>query len=298
MAAEVITPSGNGAHPMLVAFVVRIDYHNITRADLARSSDSKNIQIITLPSATEIALAERLPSYMIPAIFFAVDSIPVNSSGKTDRKKLQSIGADFTMQQLADMQGDGAQEKRLPSTEVESELQQIFARVLNIDPVSIGVDDSFFRLGGDSITAMQVSSLARSTIGNISSADIMRKKNYLATGSIASLSAEQSLFRSYTRHTRGERSTSRPQPYSDAVLPPGAETPSTIRPELLATLTWNHTTGILESFIGDYRVKTFNTSLAVYQKPDREPLAAADLERHRQLLQPPSCKGPGSGIQS
>ncbi len=42
-------------------------------------------------------------------------------------------------------------------------MQQLWARVLNIKPESIGLDDSFFRLGGDSITAMQLSASARST---------------------------------------------------------------------------------------------------------------------------------------
>ena len=55
-------------------------------------------------------------------------------------------------------------------------MQRIWGRVLNIEPDTIGPDDSFFQLGGDSITAMQISSAARSSFINISTVDILRKK--------------------------------------------------------------------------------------------------------------------------
>src|SRR5699024_1448344 len=51
--------------------------------------------------------------------------------------------------------------KRKPSTDMEHALQEVWAQVLNLEPAEIGTDDSFFRLGGDSISAMQVSSKCR-----------------------------------------------------------------------------------------------------------------------------------------
>lgn len=50
------------------------------------------------------------------------------------------------------------------------------ARVLNIDAASIDVVDSFFRLSGDSITAMQVSSAARSSFENVSTVHVLQAK--------------------------------------------------------------------------------------------------------------------------
>ncbi len=173
--AEVITPSGDEPNPVLAVFIVRTDDQGEIKASEG-SAGSDDVQVITLSPATEDALAERLPSSMIPTVVFALNSMPVIISGKADRKKLRVIGGSFTAQQIAEMKSDTTTHKKAPSTDAERGLQEILARVLNLDPASIGVDDSFFRLGGDSITAMQVSALARSTLGNISSADILRKK--------------------------------------------------------------------------------------------------------------------------
>ncbi len=47
-------------------------------------------------------------------------------------------------------------QKRPPSTETQRTMQRLWAQVLDIEPESIGVDDSFFRLRGDSIAAMKL----------------------------------------------------------------------------------------------------------------------------------------------
>jgi amino acid adenylation domain-containing protein len=134
----------------------------------------------TLMSLDHLAdrLSRHLPEYMIPRIYLAVDSLPLNPSGKTDRKLLRELGSALTLQQLADRQGtdEAREEKRLPTTDRECSLQQIWARVLNIEPGAMGLDDSFFNLGGDSITAMQVSSAARSAGLQISTANIVKNK--------------------------------------------------------------------------------------------------------------------------
>ncbi|KAH8727300.1 hypothetical protein GQ44DRAFT_611849 [Phaeosphaeriaceae sp. PMI808] len=64
--------------------------------------------------------------------------------------------------------------KRQPSTEAEQTMQQLWARVLGIEADSIGLDDSFFRLGGDSIAAMKLVGEARRTGLQLSVADIFR----------------------------------------------------------------------------------------------------------------------------
>jgi hypothetical protein len=55
-------------------------------------------------------------------------------------------------------------------------MQQLWAQVLSIAPDSIGLDDSFFRLGGDSITAMQLSASARKLNIHLSTRSIFRHK--------------------------------------------------------------------------------------------------------------------------
>ncbi|KAF1937771.1 condensation-domain-containing protein, partial [Clathrospora elynae] len=100
----------------------------------------------------------------------------MTTSGKTDRKRLREIGASFSAQQLADMRASCQGPKRQPSTGAERTMQQLWAKVLNIKPETIGMDDSFFRLGGDSITAMQLSASARSLQILVSTRDVFLRK--------------------------------------------------------------------------------------------------------------------------
>ena len=121
-------------------------------------------------------LEQFLPQYMVPTLFVPLAQLPTTSSQKVDRKLLREMGASLTVQQLAEMQTSREGPKRQPTMEIERMLQQLWARVLNIDADSIGLDDSFFRLGGDSITAMQISSNARKLGIPLLTRDILEKK--------------------------------------------------------------------------------------------------------------------------
>jgi len=117
------------------------------------------------------SLGESLPTYMIPSLYIPLRSMPTTTSGKIDRASIRRIAARLSDEQmlrysLADVV------KRAPSTQVEQIMQALWANVLCISPQSIGADDSFFAVGGDSITAMKLVVLARSshitlTVANI-----------------------------------------------------------------------------------------------------------------------------------
>ncbi|KAG9387085.1 EntF Non-ribosomal peptide synthetase module protein [Pyrenophora tritici-repentis] len=141
----------------------------------ASAGDGSSARVF-FPSQVDSQLSQRLPSYMVPGVYFAVAQLPMTTSGKTDRKRLREIGSAFSAQQLAELLTRSQGPKRQPSTEQERALQKLWARVLDIDADSIGLDDSFFRLGGDSITAMQVSSSARAAHISISTHDILQHK--------------------------------------------------------------------------------------------------------------------------
>ena len=71
---------------------------------------------------------------------------------------------------------------------VETKLQTIFAKVLNLAPEDIRLNQSFLHLGGDSISAMQVSSICRSQGFAISVQDIIRAKSITALAANVSVS--------------------------------------------------------------------------------------------------------------
>nr|WP_240630779.1 non-ribosomal peptide synthase/polyketide synthase [Mycolicibacterium sp. GF69] len=96
----------------------------------------------TDPGQARSALAERLPAYMVPAAVVRIDTLPLTVNGKLNKRALPAP------------EYQDADTYRAPSNPVEEILAGIYARILGIERV--GVDDSFFDLGGDSLSAMRV----------------------------------------------------------------------------------------------------------------------------------------------
>ncbi|EFQ85732.1 hypothetical protein PTT_19246, partial [Pyrenophora teres f. teres 0-1] len=167
---EMIQPDKGHSSAILAVFMVMGGGNAMNEAGLTPAA----AKIIDISDEALNNLYERLPSYMIPTAYFTVSQIPMTATGKTDRKRLREIGASFTAQQLAEMRTSSQGPKRQPATEAEQAMQQLWARVLGIKADSIGLNDSFFRLGGDSIVAMKLVGEARRTGLQLSVADIFR----------------------------------------------------------------------------------------------------------------------------
>jgi amino acid adenylation domain-containing protein len=90
-------------------------------------------------------LKERLPDYMLPSVWVLLEALPLTPNGKIDRRMLPSPSNQRPLLAQAYIE---------PQTEIESQLKRIWEELLNIQP--IGVRDSFFELGGDSLVAMQL----------------------------------------------------------------------------------------------------------------------------------------------
>jgi len=108
----------------------------------------------------EVALGNVLPTYYVPSVFIPVTSMPITTSGKLDRKVLRALAAaipesDIPTYRLVGKSG------RAPSSGAEKILARLWANVLESTVGEIGAEDSFFRLGGDSISAIRLVTAAR-----------------------------------------------------------------------------------------------------------------------------------------
>lgn len=88
-------------------------------------------------------LQARLPEYMVPAAFVELASLPLTPNGKLDRKNLPA----------PKWEGQSSQVYSAPKDELEKAIARIWQDLLRVDRV--GLDDSFFDLGGHSLLIIQ-----------------------------------------------------------------------------------------------------------------------------------------------
>ncbi|PYI00024.1 acetyl-CoA synthetase-like protein [Aspergillus ellipticus CBS 707.79] len=108
----------------------------------------------------ESKLRNEIASYTIPTFFLPLPFMPMNLSGKLDRRQLKSVVSGLPDTELA-LYAPGAVAKVKPRNELEGQLQQLWSKVLGIEPETVGIHDTFYRLGGESVTAIALSALAR-----------------------------------------------------------------------------------------------------------------------------------------
>ena len=106
-------------------------------------------------------LEKRLPYYMIPTYYIKIDSVPTNANGKFSRKNLPKPDISEYFKEYA-----------APTNELEKNLCELFEEILSLS--HIGINDDFFDLGGDSLSAMQLASAL--DIDGITAMDIFRER--------------------------------------------------------------------------------------------------------------------------
>ncbi|OHU90807.1 MULTISPECIES: non-ribosomal peptide synthetase [Pseudoalteromonas] len=110
-------------------------------------------------------LGATLPQYMVPTYITVMDTMPINANGKLDRKALPAP-------QLTLNESDYV----APESEHEQQLANIWAQVLNLDVSAISRTHNFFDLGGHSLAAAKVATLAKLTMRNVFDAPVLAQQ--------------------------------------------------------------------------------------------------------------------------
>ncbi|MGF0309228.1 amino acid adenylation domain-containing protein [Rhodococcus sp. IEGM1428] len=123
-------------------------------------------------------VGKSLPAHMVPSAVVVVDEVPLTPVGKLDRNALPEPVFETTA-------------GREPTTDTERALSEVFAEVLGVD--TVGVDDSFFALGGDSIVSIQLVSRARARGLNFGPRDVFELRTVAALAEIVESGAAEVL---------------------------------------------------------------------------------------------------------
>ncbi len=108
-------------------------------------------------------LKDKLPEYMIPQTMRHLEEMPLTTNGKIDRKALP-------VPDVSELKAEYV----APENDIERRLCVAFAKALGMEEDSIGTEDDFAELGGDSLKAMGV--LAYAKIEGLTAADVFQKR--------------------------------------------------------------------------------------------------------------------------
>ncbi|WP_410573852.1 non-ribosomal peptide synthase/polyketide synthase [Amycolatopsis sp. cmx-4-61] len=149
---------------------------DVTEAVVVARTDAGHQRLVAYvvpaaPADLREFLGASLPAHLVPSAFVPLDRLPLNPSGKLDRRALPA--PDFT----------GGATRVAPRTETERLLAAIWADALGLPEV--GVEDNFFELGGDSILSIRLVSEAAKAGLRITTKDVFRHQTIAALAAAA-----------------------------------------------------------------------------------------------------------------
>ncbi|KAG0196273.1 hypothetical protein BGX28_010348, partial [Mortierella sp. GBA30] len=136
----VVVALGEGSTKRLIAYIVVKSNEQVGQSIGARESSPE----VQLASILRSHLEERLPEYMIPSAFVRMDSFPLTSNGKIDRRALPEPGESDIARRTYEK----------PQGEIEEAIAAMWADLLRVNQVSR--NDSFFAIGGHSLLAVRL----------------------------------------------------------------------------------------------------------------------------------------------
>ncbi len=129
---------------------VLLSHPDVTQAAVLARGDRLVAYVVGVADGLKEFAAGRLPEYMVPSAFLTLPALPLTSNGKLDRAALPDPDA-------------AAAVTRVPATQAEAALCEVFAQVLGRD--AVGPDEDFFDLGGHSLLAIRLLSRIRARLG-------------------------------------------------------------------------------------------------------------------------------------
>lgn len=179
VAVEVVGASGGKRHARLVAFME----WNSSFADQGTNDESivlpVNDEMSQVFSQLRESLHGCLQSYMQPSLFIPLRRFPVTASGKLDRQTLINLVEKMppSEQNRTAITNPAGKRKTAPTTPTQKILHALVIDVLALSSevwADVGMEDSFFALGGDSVHAISLAQEARKRGVCIGVADALR----------------------------------------------------------------------------------------------------------------------------
>ncbi|WP_184503642.1 non-ribosomal peptide synthetase [Streptomyces botrytidirepellens] len=138
-----------------------------------------------LPPAPELRahLSRSMPAPMVPSAFVPLAALPLNSSGKADRRALSPLAPTEAVHSVY----------AAPATGVQRTLVEVWSQVLGVgrighqghDRERIGIDDDFFELGGDSVASMLLVAAARAAGLVLTPKDVFQRPTIRSLAEVA-----------------------------------------------------------------------------------------------------------------
>lgn len=130
-----------------------------------------------------------IPSFMVPSLFVPLSRFPHTISGKIDRRSLREqllacSPEDLQTYRCSHGQGLSSKPYRAPQGQNEQMLVRLIAEVLNLEPDAISMNDSFLHRGGDSLSAMQLVTMARQAQIHLTTSAVLRSPTLAALAAV------------------------------------------------------------------------------------------------------------------
>lgn len=168
-----VVVAGRDQKPLLAAFIC--PPQNLTNGD---PGSNATVEFSGTQRSLIAELRQNLlgcmPTYMTPQLFIPLTSIPLGATGKINRRALQILAGGLTEEQVNQCTATEERVFEAPVSAMQKTLCKLWAEVLRVPVESISSQDIFFKMGGDSVTAMQLVAAARELDITLTVSDIFQ----------------------------------------------------------------------------------------------------------------------------